>query len=109
MEELKQLQYEKPQEKPVWKFKKTRVSEEEQDDIDIEDLSAEEMAAYGMWTRKFEREEARWMKKEDALKDFNSEIAQTINVKLSRCNNTGLKDCTRKLWLHWLWPCNRVM
>ncbi|KAF2625669.1 hypothetical protein BU25DRAFT_345414, partial [Macroventuria anomochaeta] len=80
-EELKQLQDEKPQEKPVWKFKKIRVSEEEQEDVDIEDLSAEEMSVYSMWTRKFERKEVQWLQKEKALRSFNSEIARTIDVK----------------------------
>ncbi|KAF1925282.1 uncharacterized protein M421DRAFT_32260, partial [Didymella exigua CBS 183.55] len=80
-EELRKLQDEKPQEKPLWRFKKTQVSEEEQEDIDIEDLSAEEISVYNVWTRKYERDEARWLQKEKALRSFNSEIARTIDVK----------------------------
>ncbi|KAF1930460.1 uncharacterized protein M421DRAFT_3522 [Didymella exigua CBS 183.55] len=80
-EELRELQDEKPQEKPWWRFKKTQVSKEEQEDIDIEDLSAEEISVYNMWTRKYERDKARWLQKEKALRSFNSKIARTINVK----------------------------
>src|SRR5690349_11586830 len=80
-EKLRKLQDEKPQEKPVWKFKKTQVSEEEQEDIDIEDLSAEEISVYNVWARKYERDEARWLQKEKALRSFNSEIARTIDVR----------------------------
>lgn len=80
-EELKKLQDEKPQEKPVWKFKKTRVSKEEQDNIDIEDLTAEEISVYNVWAKKYERDEARWLQKEKALRSFNSEIARTVDVR----------------------------
>jgi hypothetical protein len=80
-EKLRKLQDEKPQEKPVWKFKKTQVSEEEQEDIDIEDLSAEEISVYNVWARKYERDEARWLQKEKALRSLNSEIARTIDVR----------------------------
>jgi hypothetical protein len=81
VEELRKLQDEEPQEKPAWKFKKTEVSEEEQEDIDIEDLSAEEISVYNVWARRYERNEARWLQKEKALRSFNSEIARTIDVK----------------------------
>ena len=47
-EKLKKLQDEKPQEKPVWKFKKTQVSKEEQEDINIKDLSAKEISVYNV-------------------------------------------------------------
>ena len=80
-DELAQLQDEKPQEKPLWRFKKTQVSKEEQEDIDIEDLSAEEILVYNTWARKFEQEEGRWLQKKKALASFNCEIAKTIDVK----------------------------
>ena len=80
-EKLRRLQDEKPQEKSVWKFKRTQVSEEEQEEIDIEDLSAEEISVYNVWVRKYERDEARWLQREKALRSFNSEIARTIDVR----------------------------
>ncbi|KAF2622834.1 hypothetical protein BU25DRAFT_434539 [Macroventuria anomochaeta] len=78
-EEFKQLQHEKPQERPIWRFKNKKLSEKQ--DVDIEDLSAEEVSVHSMWARKFEREEARWLQKEKALKEFKAEIARTIDVK----------------------------
>lgn len=80
-DELAQLQDEKPQEKPVWRFKKTPVPEEEREGIDIEHLSGEEARVYDTWAMRFERERARWLEKERALMKFNWEIATTIDIK----------------------------
>ena len=39
VDELRQLEQERPRKKPIWKFKRGQLSLEEQENIDIEDLS----------------------------------------------------------------------
>ncbi|KAF1358630.1 hypothetical protein EJ07DRAFT_122847, partial [Lizonia empirigonia] len=80
VDELGNLENEKPQEKPVWKFKK-QIPSEGREEIDIEDLSPEEISAYNTWARKFEREESRWLRREKAMRDLNTEITRTVNVR----------------------------
>ena len=43
----------------MWKFKKTQVSKEKQEDINIKDLSAKEISVYNVWARKYKRNKAR--------------------------------------------------
>lgn len=63
------------------KFKKTQVSKEKQEDINIKDLSAKEISVYNVWARKYKRNKARQLQKEKALRSFNSKIARTINIR----------------------------
>ncbi|KAF2621446.1 hypothetical protein BU25DRAFT_354400, partial [Macroventuria anomochaeta] len=80
-DELPQLKHEKPKEKPIWKFIRRQLSQEEQEDIDIEDLSDQELSAYNTWTKKYEREAAIWQRKQNAVKDLNIEIIRTVDAK----------------------------
>ena len=49
--------------------------------IEIPDLTVTELAAFNSWARKFDRDEARWLTKEKALRNLSLEIVQTIDVK----------------------------
>ncbi|KAF2621316.1 hypothetical protein BU25DRAFT_354700 [Macroventuria anomochaeta] len=80
-DKLLQLKHEKPKEKPVWKFKRTQLSQEEREEIDIQDLIDQELSAYNTWTRKYEREATVWRQKENAMRDLNTEIVKTVDVK----------------------------
>jgi hypothetical protein len=49
--------------------------------IDIPDLTVAELATYNSWARRFDRDEARWLTKEKALRTLSLEIVQTIDIK----------------------------
>jgi hypothetical protein len=76
-EKLKKLEDEKPTELEVRRFR-TPLPETQ---IDIPDLTATELATYNSWARRFDRDEARWLTKEKALRNLSLEIVQTIDVK----------------------------
>ena len=76
-ETLKKLEDERPKELEVRRFR-TPLPDEQ---IDIPDLTATELATYNSWARRFDRDEARWLTKEKALRNLSLEIVQTIDVK----------------------------
>ncbi|KAF2022833.1 hypothetical protein EK21DRAFT_82241 [Setomelanomma holmii] len=76
-EKLKKLEDERPVELEVRRFKHPQPDEQ----IDIPDLTATELATYNSWARRFDRDEARWITKEKALRNLSLEIVQTINVR----------------------------
>ncbi|KAA8623721.1 hypothetical protein PtrV1_05053 [Pyrenophora tritici-repentis] len=76
-ERLKMLEDERPKELEVRRFRNPLTDEQ----IDIPDLTATELATYNSWARRFDRDEARWLTKEKALRNLSLEIVQTIDVK----------------------------
>ncbi|KAI0603861.1 hypothetical protein TUN205_11896, partial [Pyrenophora tritici-repentis] len=76
-ERLKKLEDEKPDELEVRRLRNPQPNEQ----IDIPDLTATELATYNSWARRFDRDEARWLTKEKALRTLSLEIVQTIDVK----------------------------
>jgi hypothetical protein len=74
---LKKLEDERRVELEVRRFRNPQPDEQ----IDIPDLTASELASYNSWTRRFDRDEARWLAKEKALRNLSLEIVQTIDVK----------------------------
>jgi hypothetical protein len=76
-ERLKKLEDERPVELEVRRFRNPQPEEQ----IDIPDLTATELATYNSWARRFDRDEARWLTKEKALRNLSLEIVQTIDVK----------------------------
>lgn len=76
-ERLKKLENERPVELEVRRFRSPLPDEQ----IDIPDLTATELATYNSWARRFDRDEARWLTKEKALRNLSLEIVQTIDVK----------------------------
>jgi phosphopantetheinyl transferase (holo-ACP synthase) len=80
-DELPQLEHEKPKQKPLWKFKRTQLSAEEREDIDIEDLTDQELSAYKTWKEEYKSEAAVWQRKQNAVKDLNIEIIRTVETK----------------------------
>jgi hypothetical protein len=76
-ESLKKLEAEKPKELEVRRFRNPQPNEQ----IDIPDLTATELATYNSWARRFDRDEARWLTKEKALRTLSLEIVQTIDIK----------------------------
>jgi hypothetical protein len=77
LEKLKNLEDERPKELEVRRFR-TPLPDEQ---IDIPDLTATELATYNAWSRRFDREEAKWLTKQKALRSLSLEIVQTIDVK----------------------------
>ena len=77
LERLKNLESERPKELEVRRFRSPLPDEQ----IDIPDLTATELATYNSWARRFDRDEARWLTKEKALRNLSLEIVQTIDVK----------------------------
>ena len=76
-ETLKKLEDERPKDLEVRRFR-TPLPDEQ---IDIPDLTATELAVYNSWARRFDRDEARWLVREKALRNLSLEIVQTIDVK----------------------------
>jgi hypothetical protein len=76
-ETLKKLEVEKPIELEVRGFRNPQPDEQ----IDILDLTTTELATYNSWARRFDRDEARWLTKEKALRTLSLEIVQTIDIK----------------------------
>jgi hypothetical protein len=76
-ETLKKLEDEKPTELEVRRFRNPQPTEQ----IDIPDLTATELATYNTWARRFDRDEAKWLTKEKALRNLSLEIVQTIDIK----------------------------
>lgn len=76
-ETLKKLEDERPVELEVRRFRNPQPEEQ----IDIPDLTATELATYDSWARRFDRDEAKWLTKEKALRNLSLEIVQTIDVK----------------------------
>ncbi|KAF2025066.1 hypothetical protein EK21DRAFT_23864, partial [Setomelanomma holmii] len=77
LERLKKLEDERPVELEVRKFRNPLPDEQ----IDIPDLTEAELARYNSWARRFDRDEARLLTKEKALRNLSLEIVQTIDVK----------------------------
>lgn len=76
-ERLKKLESERPVELEVRRFRSRLPNEQ----INITDLTATELATYNSKARQFGRDEARWLTKEKALRNLSLEIVQTIDVK----------------------------
>jgi hypothetical protein len=76
-ERLKKLEDERMVELEVRRFRNPQPEEQ----INIPDLTATELATYNSWARQFDRDEARWLTKEKALQNLSLKIVQTINVK----------------------------
>jgi hypothetical protein len=76
-EALKKLENERPIELEVRRFRSPLPDEQ----IEIPDLTATELAAFDAWARRFDRDEARWLTKDKALRSLSLEIVQTIDVK----------------------------
>ena len=76
-EKLKKLDDERPKELEVRRFRTPLPNEQ----IDIPDLTATELATYNAWSRRFDRDEAKWLTKQKALWSLSLEIVQTIDVK----------------------------
>jgi hypothetical protein len=76
-ERLKKLEDERPVELEVRRFRNSQPEEQ----INIPDLTATELATYNTWSRRFNREEAKWLTKQKSLRSLSLEIVQTINVK----------------------------
>jgi hypothetical protein len=76
-ERLKKLEDERPVELEVRRFRNPQPYKQ----IDIPDLTATELATYNSWARRFDRDEARWLTKEKALRNLSLEIVQMIGVK----------------------------
>jgi hypothetical protein len=74
---LKKLEVKKPTELEVRRFRNPQPDEQ----IEIPDLTATELATYNSWARRFDRDEARWLTKEKALRTLSLEIVQTIDIK----------------------------
>jgi hypothetical protein len=77
LEKLKKLEDERPIELEVRRFR-TPLPDEQ---IDIPDLTATELAMYNAWSRRFDCEEAKWLTKQKAFRSLSLEIVQTIDVK----------------------------
>jgi hypothetical protein len=76
-ERLKKLEDERPVELEVRRFRNPQPDEQ----IDIPDLTATELATYNSWARRFDRDEAKWLTKEKALRNLSLEIVQSIDIK----------------------------
>ncbi|KAI2478292.1 hypothetical protein Ptr902_10487 [Pyrenophora tritici-repentis] len=76
-EKLKMLEDERPKELEVRRFRNPLTDEQ----IDIPDLTATELATYNSWARRFDRDEARWLTKEKALRNLSLEILQDLIKK----------------------------
>ncbi|KAF1938592.1 hypothetical protein EJ02DRAFT_425549 [Clathrospora elynae] len=75
-DQVKKIESERPLEKEPLDF--TRRLTQENEEILILDLTDKEVAQYELWMKVFTRQEAAWLKKERALRDFNHEISRTI-------------------------------
>ncbi|EDU45966.1 hypothetical protein PtrSN002B_011662 [Pyrenophora tritici-repentis] len=62
-ERLKMLEDERPKELEVGRFRNPLTEEQ----INIPDLTATELATYNSWARRFDRDEAMWLTKEKAF------------------------------------------
>jgi predicted DNA-binding protein (UPF0251 family) len=80
-DELPQLKHEKPKQKPLWKFKRTQLSAEEREDINIKDLTDQELSVYKTWKEEHKSEAAVWQRKQNAVKDLNIKIIRTVKTK----------------------------
>jgi hypothetical protein len=49
--------------------------------LEIYDLTPTELSKYNAWARTYDQKRVEWRQKEKALKEFNSEIARTIDIK----------------------------
>ncbi|KAF1936194.1 hypothetical protein EJ02DRAFT_387796, partial [Clathrospora elynae] len=76
-DQVKKIESERPLEKEPQDFC-TRRLPQENEEISILDLTDKEAAQYELWLKVFIRQEAVWLKKERALRDFNHEISRTI-------------------------------
>jgi hypothetical protein len=63
LEKVKKLEDEKLKELEVRRFRTPLLDKQ----IDILDLTATELATYNAWSRRFNREEAKWLTKQKAL------------------------------------------
>ncbi|KAF1936642.1 hypothetical protein EJ02DRAFT_479701, partial [Clathrospora elynae] len=71
-DQVKKIESERPLEKEPLDF--TRWLTQENEEISILDLTDKEAAQYELWMKVFTRQEAAWLKKERALRDFNYKI-----------------------------------
>lgn len=70
-------------EKPIEKqFRDFHRSDSDADaEVDIMDLTDQELVRYEAWYRTYSRIEARWLQKEKALREFTQEISRTIAAR----------------------------
>jgi hypothetical protein len=76
-ERLKKLEDERLVELEVRRFRNPQPEEQ----INIPDLTATELATYNALSRRFDCKEAKWLMKQKALRSLSLEIVQTIDVK----------------------------
>jgi hypothetical protein len=76
-ERLEKLENERLVELEVRRFRNPQPEEQ----INIPDLTATELATYNSWARRFDWDEARWLTKEKPLRNLSLEIVQTIDIK----------------------------
>jgi hypothetical protein len=64
-----------------WRSWRRFQNPQPEDQINIPDSTATELATYSFWAWQFDQDEARWLAKEKALQNLTLEIVQTIDVK----------------------------